>query len=127
MGEDTMRLTTKMVLLAAALAAAPLPAGAECGLCARSVVVNAQLAACFLEKYPQLAAHQGAAVAIDLEDCEQERGVVAPLRGPQAQAVIQPSMKFMLSLVQLACLKQKLEQPGLRLDPAVEIDLGTCE
>jgi hypothetical protein len=35
-------------------------------------------------------------------------------------------MKFILSLAQLACLKQKLEQPGLALDPAVEIDLGAC-
>lgn len=124
--EDIMRLTTRGLLLAAALAALPLPAVAECGLCARSVVVNSQLATCFLEKYPQLSAREGAAVAVDLEDCEQERGVVAPLRGPQAHAVVQPSMKFILSLAQLACLKQKLEQPGLALDPAVEIDLGAC-
>lgn len=121
-----MRLTTRGMLLAAALAAGALPAGAECGLCARTVVVNAQLATCFLEKYPQLAAREGAAVAIDLEDCEQERGVIAPLRGPQTQTNAQPSMKFILSPAQLACLKQKLEQPGLTLDPAVEIDLGAC-
>ena len=116
------------MLLAAALAAGTASAGAEaeCGLCARSVVVNSQVAACFLEKYPQLAERQGAAVAVDLEDCEQERGVVAPLRGPQAQAVAQPSIRFILSPSQLACLKQKLEQPGLALDPAVEIDLEAC-
>lgn len=121
-----MRLTTKCLLLAAALAGAPPPASADCGLCARSVVVNAQLAACFLEQYPQLAAHQGTAVAVDLEDCGQDRGVVLALRGPQTQAGMQPSMKFFLSSAQLACLKRKLEEPGLALDPAVEIDLARC-
>lgn len=121
-----MRMRTSGFLLAAtALAVQAGAAWAACGLCARTVVVNSQLASCFLEKYPQLAATPAAAVAVDLEDCEQERGVVAPLRGPQARPM-QPSMKFFLSPDQLACLKQKLEQPGVALDPAVEIDLGAC-
>lgn len=121
-----MRKRMNGILLAATLAAAQGGvAWADCGLCARTVVVNSQLATCFLDKYPQLAARDGGAVAVDLEDCEQERGVIAPLRGPQARPM-QPSMKFMLSPEQLFCLKQKLEQPDLALDPAVEIDLGAC-
>lgn len=113
------------VWLAAGLATPALPA--ECGLCAKSVVVNSALATCFLEKYPQLSNRSGGAVAIDLDDCEEERGVVAALRGPQAQASEPPSRRFILSLPQLACLKRKLEEPGVVLDPSARIDLEACE
>lgn len=111
--------------MAAWIAAVP-AAQAECGLCASSVVVNSTLANCFLEKFPEISARAGEAVAIDLGDCEQERGVVAALRGPQVPATEAPSLRFILSPAQIACLKQKLEQPGVVLDPALKIDLGAC-
>lgn len=98
-----------------------------CGLCAKSVVVNSALAGCFLEKYPLFSAKTAAAVAINLEDCETEstRSVVSPLRGPNASDA-EPSKKFFLSLPQLVCLKRKLEEPGIELDPSAQIDLGDC-
>ncbi len=111
--------------LAAGLATPALPD--ECGLCARSVVVNSALATCFLEKYAELSSRPAGAVAIDLDDCEEERGVVAALRGPQAQAAEAPSRRFILSLPQLSCLKRKLEEPGMVLDPSARIDLESCE
>lgn len=102
-------------------------ADAACGLCAKSVVVNSALAGCFLERYPQLALRSTSAVAINLEDCEPEteRSVVPALRGPNASAK-EPSRKFFLSLSQLVCLKRKLEEPGIELDPSAQIDLGDC-
>ena len=112
------------VWLAAGAASPALPA--ECGLCAKSVVVNSALASCFLERYPELSSRPNGAVAIDLADCEQERGVVAALRGPEAQATETPSLRFILSLSQLGCLKRKLEEPGVALDPLLRIDLGSC-
>lgn len=98
-----------------------------CGLCARSVVINSALARCFLEKYPQFASRTSSAVAINLDDCETEteRSVVPALRGPSASAG-EPSRKFFLSLPQLVCLKRKLEDPGIDLDPSAQIDLGDC-
>ena len=109
------------------LAGAHVGAAAEqaCGLCAKSVVINSALASCFLEQYPLLERRSTATVAINLEDCEEERGVVAALRGPSA-AGAQPSRKFFLSLSQLVCLKRKLEDPRMDLDPSAQIDLGDC-
>jgi len=120
---NALRIVT---LAAALLAAAPAFTAEPCGICARKVVINGALAACFLERYPQLAERDSAAVAVDLADCEQERGVVAALRGPAAQPPAQPDLRFMLSLSQLACLKQRLEAPGVELDPSATIDLDSC-
>lgn len=110
------------------LAGANASAAAEqaCGLCAKSVVINSALASCFLEQYPLLESRSTATVAINLEDCEEERGVVAALKGPSAAGSAQPSRKFFLSLSQLVCLKRKLEDPGMELDPSAQIDLGDC-
>jgi hypothetical protein len=121
-----MWITARLLLSAATLSAQPLAASADCGLCAKSVVVNSRIADCFLERYPQLSSHTDAAVAVDLEDCGEDRGVVAPLRGPQAPAS-EPSLRFILSQAQLACLKQRLEEVAQPLDPSLEIDLGDCE
>lgn len=113
------------VWLAAALATPALPA--ECGLCAKSVVVNSAIATCFLEKYPQLSGRSGDVVVIDMADCaEDERGVVAALRGPHATAAQPHSLRIILSQAQLACLKRKLEEPGLVLDPLATISLEAC-
>jgi hypothetical protein len=114
------------ILLAAGSASPVLPA--ECGLCAKSVVVNSALATCFLEKYPQLVNRSNGAVAIDLAECaEEDRSVVPALRGPHALTAETPSLRFILSLQQLACLKRKLEEPGVVLDPSAKIDLESCE
>lgn len=113
-------------ILVAALACGALPAQAqECGLCAREVVINSSLATCFLDRYAQLASRQAGAVAIDLDDCESNRGVVAALRGPAGPDEA-PDTRFMLTLSQLSCLKRKLEEPGLSLDPSARISLGDC-
>ena len=114
-------------ILAALLACGALTAQAqECGLCAREVVINSSLATCFLDRYAEFASRQAGAVAIDLEDCETERGVVAALRGP-ARPDEAPDMRFMLTLPQLSCLKRKLEKTGLSLDPSARISLGDCQ
>lgn len=122
-----MRIVRVELVVAAALALPAVATGAECGLCARSVVVNSQLASCFLQKYPQLSTRQSGAVAVDLEDCATDRGVVAPLRGPRPAASEEPSVKFILTLSQLACLKNKLETVDGALDPSLTIDLGDCQ
>ncbi|MBO6727133.1 MAG: hypothetical protein JJ911_15870 [Rhizobiaceae bacterium] len=114
---------TLSLMIAAAQAGA---AEQACGLCAKSVVINSALASCFLEQYPLLESRSTATVAINLEDCEEERGVVAALRGPSAEAAPPPSRKFFLSLSQLVCLKRKLEDPETELDPSAQIDLGDC-
>ncbi|MCB1454025.1 MAG: hypothetical protein KDJ43_10290 [Rhizobiaceae bacterium] len=122
-------MVTRTIAAALSLMLAGAHAGAAaeqaCGLCAKSVVINSALASCFLEQYPLLERRSTATVAINLEDCEEERGVVAALRGPSA-AGAQPSRKFFLSLSQLVCLKRKLEDPGMDLDPSAQIDLGDC-
>lgn len=98
----------------------------ECGLCDRTVVINSDLASCFLEKYPQYAQAGSGAVVVDLSECFESRGVVEALAPPGVVAE-EPNLQFMLSRAQLACLKQKLEEPGLVLDPSARIDLESCE
>jgi hypothetical protein len=110
--------------LAAALFAAT-SAGAQCGLCAKEVVINGELATCFLQEFPELSKGDSQAVAVDLSACGGSRGVVEALPSPKLGEQ-EPSMKFMLSRSQLACLKQKLEQPDLVLDPSAKIELGDC-
>lgn len=123
-------ITSRSRLAGAVLAAAvalvqPASAETDCGLCAKEVVVNSAWAACFLERYPQLSARIGKAVAVDLEDCEDERGVVAALRGPETGAE-PPTLRFIASLEQLACIKARLEEPGVNLDPSLTINLEAC-
>lgn len=97
-----------------------------CGLCDRQIVTNSDLATCFLERYHQLAGDQGGAIVVDLSQCPQSRGVVEALPTPGAPKE-EPDLKFMVSRPHLACLKRKLEQPGLVLDPSAIIDLDSCE
>lgn len=104
------------------------PAGASadeaCGLCAETVVLNSELASCFLENYDQLAKEDGTAIAVDLSTCG-SRGIVEALPTPDGAAV-EPDTQFMISRPQLDCLKKKLQEPGLVLDPSARIELDSC-
>ena len=113
--------------LALGLASVNALAAEPCTVCATSVVTNSGLAECFLEKYSALAAESGNAVAVDLSDCPAERGIIASLPTLETNEVAEePDTQFLLARPQLACLKAKLEEPGLELDPQARIDLGTC-
>lgn len=119
--------------LALALAAAPSAtfAQTDCGLCAKTVVINSALAGCFLKRFPEWQSKSTSAIVVDLAGCEgapteEDRGVVAALPTP-GQASATPDTEFILTLGQLVCLKRKLEDPALVLDPAATIDLGVCE
>lgn len=99
-------------------------AGATCGLCDTEIVINSDLAACFLEKYDQFAKENNPAIVVDLSDC-QSRGIVEALPGAGVTAE-EPDTEFMVSPTQLDCLKKKLQQPDLVLDPSAKIDLTSC-
>lgn len=110
------------------LAAAAFADGA-CGTCDKEIVTTQELADCFLDQYDQLATSGSGAILIDLSACPQSRGVVEALAGPSTGSdspIVEPSLRFMLSRTQLACLKQKLEDPSVDLDPSAKIELGTC-
>lgn len=113
---------------AAAFASSVLAAGASaasvCGLCNTEIVLNTDLAGCFLAEYDKLAASTGEVIAVDLTGCEQSRGGLEALPVPGADTLAEPDTQFLLSRVQLDCLKRKLEQPGLVLDPAARIELA---
>jgi len=113
-------------LLAVAALAGSAAAQEACGLCATEVVTNSTLASCFLERYELLDRKKGAAVAVDLRDCPEDRGIVEALPGPGFGMQEEPDLKFLLSQAQLDCLKAKLEEPGLVLDPQARIELGSC-
>lgn len=101
-----------------------------CGICDEQVVTNSALARCFLDEYPALAGQGKPTVVVDLSACdrvvEEDRSIVTPLGGTGLPAV-EPSVTFMLTRSQLDCLKSKLEEPGLALDPSATIELGVCE
>jgi len=122
-GKPILALLAAFVLTAGAASANP-----DCGLCARSVVINSALASCFLARFPEWQARANGAVVVDLTACpgENERGVVAALPEPGAGG---PDLdaEFIVTLDQLVCLKRKLEDPTLVLDPSATIDLGACE
>lgn len=96
-----------------------------CGLCAKEIVINSELASCFLDQYDQIAKSKNEAVAVDLSNCA-SRGVVEALPSP-TKGTVEPDVQFMISRQQLGCLRQKLKEPGLVLDPSAKIDLGRCE
>jgi hypothetical protein len=113
-------------LLAVAMAGIqPVAAQEYCGLCAKTITIDSALAECFLERYADFAGRSGGAVAVNLEDCETSRGVVAALRPPMA-GVEPPTLRFIASLAQLECIKAKLEEPGVVLDPSLTINLDAC-
>lgn len=95
-----------------------------CGLCAKQVITNSELATCFLEQYDQIAKTGNGAVVVDLSSCA-SRGVVEALPSPN-KAPAEPDVQFMISRTQLDCLKKKLEAPGVVLDPTATIELDSC-
>ncbi|MER8602481.1 hypothetical protein NKH48_01600 [Mesorhizobium sp. M1233] len=111
-------------LVAGLLLAANASADEACGLCAKEVVINSELASCFLDQYDQIAKTGNAAVVVDLSSCT-SRGVVEPLPSP-SKAQVAPDVQFIVSRAQLDCLKKKLEAPGIVLDPSATIELDSC-
>lgn len=106
----------------------------DCLICDRQVVLDDKLAACFLDRYETLQTAGGNAIAVDLTDCpeiaedeeEQDRGVVAALKAPSL-APVSPDPTFMITRTQLSCLRNRLADETLVLDPAAEIALDDCE
>ena len=124
-----MEWIVRGVALIAAAATASLVASAgraeeACGLCDDKVVINSDLAGCFLEEYGTLAQRSSGAIVVDLSDCA-SRGVVEALAPPTLIGE-EPDVKFMVSRTQLDCLKRKLEEPGVVLDPTATIELDQC-
>ncbi|MEX0407983.1 hypothetical protein ABGN05_20190 [Aquibium sp. LZ166] len=115
-------------LFAAGMAFSSTPSwSGSCGLCARQVVINPSLAECLLGNYEVLATGgDGGAIAVDLTDCEQSRGIVEALPSAAASPP-EPDLRFLVSRGQLDCLKRTLERPGAVVDPVTTIDLSACE
>lgn len=109
-----------------ALASGQALAAEACALCSTAIITNSGLASCFLEKFSDLSRKGGAAVAVNLSDCSADRGIVDALPTLGANPAPEPDTEFLLTRAQLDCLKAKLEEPGLVLDPQARIDLGTC-
>ncbi|WP_238719910.1 hypothetical protein [Nitratireductor alexandrii] len=124
-GRVVPRLRPAAALLAGLFAVAPAPAAEPCGLCAVAVAINPPLAQCLLDRYATLATSGNGVIAVDLSDCETERGIVEALPAVGGEPD-EPDLKFILSRPQLDCLKSRLEEPGLVRDPVTRIDLGTC-
>jgi len=100
-------------------------AAKPCGLCNTEIVLNSELASCFLAEYQTLSAGDGAAIAVDLSQCGTSRGGLEALPSPDGQELA-PDLQFLISRIQLDCLKRKLEEPGLQLDPFTRIELASC-
>lgn len=101
-------------------------AAQECRLCARAVVTNSALATCFLQDYDALATDTDPTVIVDLSDCEfSSRSVIAPLPSPHLKDE-PPDVQFILTRAQLACLRERLVDPELVLDPSARIPLDDC-
>ncbi|QKD06197.1 hypothetical protein EB235_10290 [Mesorhizobium loti R88b] len=96
-----------------------------CGLCVKQVIINSELATCFLDQYDQIAKTSSNAVVVDLSSCA-SRGIVEALPSPNKTAV-EPDVQFMVSRPQLVCLKKQLEAPGVVLDPSATIELDNCK
>lgn len=116
---------TVAIIVAAVFSISSAAAGATCGICDTEIVINSELASCFLEQYDKLAKLQEPAIVVDLSGCAQSRGIVEALPSADLTAD-EPDTEFMISRTQLECLKKKLEQPGLELDPSATIDLASC-
>jgi hypothetical protein len=100
---------------------------ATCGLCNTDIVMTSELAECFLKDYQTFASVFGEVVVVDLTSCETSRGGLEALPGPtRLDTTREPDTQFMIPRAQLDCLKKKLEEPGLVLDPSTRIELASC-
>lgn len=97
----------------------------DCAICSSEIVTNGGLADCFLTEYGKLEEQAGPAVAVDLSQCPSSRGVIKGLPVP-GQAAEVPDVVFTISKTKLECLKKKLEEPGVVLDPTAKINLDHC-
>jgi hypothetical protein len=123
---------TRLAWIAAGLSAAVMALGSAsaegaCGLCATEVVISPPLAACLLSQYEVLATgDDGGAIAVDLTDCEQDRGIIEALPS-LTTAPTEPDLQFLVSRRQLDCLKSRIEMPGTVVPPVSTIDLRSCQ
>lgn len=114
-------------LLAGCLAASSVAAAQECGLCNREVVLNRELATCFLQRFPELSATKDGPITVDLTSCDEEaRGVFEALPLPEAPP-LQPNTRFLVTRAQLDCLHRILQASDVELDPAARIELVGCQ
>lgn len=112
-------------IVAGLLLVADASAQDACGLCAKQVIINSELATCFLDQYDQIAKASSDAIVVDLSGCT-SRGIVEALPSPN-KAPAEPDVQFIVSRPQLACLKKQLEAPGVVLDPSATIELDSCK
>lgn len=118
------RPATVLALLALT-GGAPAAWAQDCAICAKSVVINTELAQCFLDKYAKLGDEAGAAVAVDLTQCAKSRSIVQALPSP-TMAVEATDTKFLLSRKQVECLRKQIVGGSLDLDPSARVDLAAC-
>ena len=84
------------LVVAAVFSISNAAAGATCGICDTEIVINSELASCFLEQYDKLAALNEQAIVVDLSDCAESRGIVEAL--PSANLTVdEPDTEFMIS------------------------------
>jgi hypothetical protein len=111
---------------AALLAVQTASAEETCGLCQQEVVTNSELAVCFLQRYEEFASKANGTVIVDLTECEEQRGIVDVLPTIESIKAEEPDLRFMVMRPQLDCLKAKLEDPSIVLDPSARIRLDSC-
>src|SRR4249919_934677 len=67
------------IVVAAVFSISSAAAGATCGICDTEIVINSELASCFLEQYDKLAKLDEQAIVVDLSNCTESRGIVEAL------------------------------------------------
>ena len=90
------------------------------------MVTNSELAECFLRRYEEFASKANGTVIVDLTECEEQRGIVDVLPTIESIKAEEPDLRFMVMRPQLDCLKAKLEDPSVVLDPSARIRLDSC-
>ena len=108
---------TAAIVVAAVFSISSAAAGATCGLCDTEIVMNSELATCFLEQYDELAEQDDEpAIVVDLSDCPGSRGIVEAL--PSANLTVEePDTEFMISPEQLVVPEEEARGSGYRARP----------
>src|SRR5689334_19459932 len=91
---------TVSLLVAAMLSISSGAAGAACTLCDTEVVMNQELASCFLDQFDKFAGEKGSTIMVDLSECAESRGIVEglPTVGGGGE---EPNTEFIVSRSQL--------------------------